>query len=370
MNTPNFILSPCGTSLLTNKAGQEIRSLISTYANSSSPDDIPENARKKLYERISEIRNVLGKAEISKIKRMSAELNGILSYYNNSVAQTSQDQHYLLCTDTWLGEETANLVSECLKQQGFQVQIYKQKDLKTLDLDSFQLALSEFVKEFSSVIDGYRSNNYHIVFNLTGGFKSVQGFLQTMAMFYADEAIYIFETGGELLRIPKLPIRLAADDIIKEYFKTIRRLANNLDVEEDDITGIPETFLLQVEDEITLSPWGQVVWEKEKKGLYQQKVWPSPSGKVRYDTKFGKSISGLSPRRHSEINRKIDMLAQTLELDSKYNLSSLDFKELEGDPVPGSTHELDAWHDQDAKRIYGHFEKDVFVLDKLGKALH
>ena len=37
-----------------------------------------------------------------------------------------------------------------------------------------------------------------------------------------------------------------------------------------------------------------------------------------------------------------------------------------------STHELDAWADQDTRRLFGHFEEDgkVFVLDKLDKALH
>ena len=35
-----------------------------------------------------------------------------------------------------------------------------------------------------------------------------------------------------------------------------------------------------------------------------------------------------------------------------------------------SIHEIDAWSDQDAKRIYRHFEADTFVLDNLGEALH
>lgn len=52
------------------------------------------------------------------------------------------------------------------------------------------------------------------------------------------------------------------------------------------------------------------------------------------------------------------------------NLSSLNFKELKGNPKPPSTHECDAWADQDAKRLFGHFEKDSFVLDQLAKALH
>jgi hypothetical protein len=51
-------------------------------------------------------------------------------------------------------------------------------------------------------LPGYRESGYHIVFNLTGGFKSIQGWMQTLGMFYADEIVYIFETGKELLPGP------------------------------------------------------------------------------------------------------------------------------------------------------------------------
>ncbi len=37
--------------------------------------------------------------------------------------------------------------------------------------------------------------------------------------------------------------------------------------------------------------------------------------------------------------------------------------------MPPSTNEMDAWSDRDAKRIYGHFEEDVFVIDRLYKKL-
>src|SRR5699024_1659300 len=140
---------------------------------------------------------------------LSAELNGILTFYEDKLHKRQQDQHYLLCTDTWLGEQTAQLVKFWLEKHGLGVQLYRQSDLKTEDLTSFQLALSEIVKKFSVIIEGYCNQEYYIVFNLTGGFKSVQGFLQTLAMFYADEAIYIFETGTELLRIPRLPLQMS-----------------------------------------------------------------------------------------------------------------------------------------------------------------
>ena len=60
-----------------------------------------------------------------------------------------------------------------------------------------------------------------------------------------------------------------------------------------------------------------------------------------------------------------------LESGGKCNVSSLDLKALRGNPRPPSTHEIDAWSDGDAKRIFGHFEGgNHFVLDKLDSGLH
>ena len=63
----------------------------------------------------------------------------------------------------------------------------------------------------------------------------------------------------------------------------------------------------------------------------------------------------------------LDDLARYLETGQDQR--SFDFKPLKGVPLP-PTHEMDAWADQDAKRIFGHYEGQVFVLDRLDKALH
>src|SRR5699024_748164 len=224
-------------------------------------------------------------------------------------------------------------------------------------------------KKFSVIIEGYCNQEYYIVFNLTGGFKSVQGFLQTLAMFYADEAIYIFETGTELLRIPRLPLQMSPGEIITEHFKIIRRLALHLPVEIEETKVIPETLLLSMGSNVALSPWGEVIYKQTKKGLYNRKVWPSPSFKLKYSTKFNKSVENLNPSTYNDLNLKIDLLSQTLELGDKYNLKTLDFKKLRENPVPGSTHEFDASHDKGAPRVYGHYEDGLYVLDKFDKHL-
>ena len=77
----------------------------------------------------------------------------------------------------------------------------------------------------------------------------------------------------------------------------------------------------------------------------------------------------LAADRLELINNRIDQLNKHLA-DNHYNPPSLDFKQLKGKSMAPSTHEIDAWSDQDAKRIFGHFEGRIFVLDKLDKGLH
>lgn len=82
-----------------------------------------------------------------------------------------QDSHILLCTDTWLGEEAAKIVRMYLENHGANVlDIHRQKDLRTDDIESFHVALSDLVKWVHGIISDYKEKRYHIVFNLTAGF--------------------------------------------------------------------------------------------------------------------------------------------------------------------------------------------------------
>ena len=369
-----FVLSPCGTSLLTNHANDKAeRSLIGKYANTKEPGDILPEDLKQLQLIVDRAKQNLATADLETAKKMSAELNGIINLYEGQLAG-KQDYHTLLSTDTWLGETTANLVAEWLNQQGLITEVKREKDLQTKNIEQFQDALSEIVSWCQATVPGYRSSGYKVIFNLTGGFKSVQGFLQTLATFYADESIYIFESSTDLLKIPRLPVQMDAEKTVQENLTAFRRLAIDLPV--TDISGIPETLLTKVGDLVDLSPWGKLVWVETKAKIYGQGFWGSPSERIKFGARFEQSLKDhkLDADRLIHINDRLDNLARYLETkdeqQEKYNLASLDFKPLRNDPYPPSTHEIDAWADQDAKRMFGHYEGDIFVLDKLDRALH
>jgi len=363
-----FILSPCGTSLLTNQAGKNDRKLVFKYANEKHKEDIPLPERKRLKALIDRAQKSLFQDDnYERASKMSAELNGIIKIYGGKIDSKS-DFHLLLSTDTWLGEETARIVRKWLEQHGLCVDVHRQVDLQTKDIEAFQIALSDLVKKLSDEIPSYSQKGYTIIFNLTGGFKSVQGFLQSISNFYADETVYIFETSSELLRIPKLPVRMDAKSVIQDQLDVFRKLALGIPVPATALKDIPETLLLKINGTISLSPWGELMWEQYKQEIYGEGLLPPPVNRIRYSDSFKKSVQDLPVDRMLLINRRIDRLAQYVL--TGHNPKSLDFKQIKGKAALPSTHEINAWSDKDARRIFGHFENDVFVLDRLDKGLH
>jgi len=369
---PYYVLSPCGTSALTYGLGKDERALLTSFANSKNKDAIPSDERAKLLAIIESQKENLMKAKPAQAIEISAELRSIIGLYNGQVASPEgqpPDTHVLICTDTWLGEYAGVCVENWLKALGIKAQVERFSDLQTENLDAFQLALTDLVSWCDTHVPGYRNAGYRVIFNLTAGFKSIQGFLQTLAMFYADESVYIFEGSNTLLRIPRLPIRMDPDESIKKNLRAFRRLAIGLPITPEEINSIVEAFLMHIGNDVTLSTWGSLVWKQTRSYLYEQEVFSSPSGKIKFGANFEKSVRDLEPRRRAMVNDRIDDLAGYLE-GGGANLRSLDFKPLKGNPLPPMTHEMDAWADQDAKRMFGYFENDVFVLDRLDKALH
>jgi hypothetical protein len=254
------------------------------------------------------------------------------------------------------------------RHKGLTVIIHRQSDLQTAEISSFQSSLSDLIKKLDEYIPD-PDKGYKIIFNLTGGFKSIQGFLQSIANFYADETVYIFETSSELLKIPKLPVRMVVLEEIENNILSFRQLSLGIKVDTNLLNEISETLLLfKYENHPILSAWGELMWEQSKKEIYEKNLLDPPIDKIRFSNKFKKNVSNLNNKRLFVLNTRIDQLAQYLEKGT--NPKALDFKQIKGKAMLPSTHEIDAWSDLDAKRIFGHYDKEVFVLDKLDKGLH
>ena len=169
-----------------------------------------------------------------------------------------EDLHILIHTDTYQGKIVAELLNDWLIEKGCKSSTKQIEDLNTKSLSDFKNGISSLISWCEGTLPDYKSSGYKIIFNLNGGFKSLQGFMQTLGMFYADELLYIFEGGNQLLHIPRLPIELesSVEEAIKTNLNVFRRLGiRGMTMKKDAVKTVPESFLYQMGEEVELSNW-------------------------------------------------------------------------------------------------------------------
>lgn len=305
---PALVLNTCGTSLLNGgKISDQLRTELRQYANAAIWEDMPAGVAQRIKHHAQQKEAELLSGDETTARRLSAELNGLLSWQTEH-SSNPQDTYLLLATDTALGQQTAQSIALWLESKGHTVQIISAAGLRTSSLNAFREALSELVKELVEILEGYKDSGYGIYFNLTGGFKGLNGFLQALSTIYADQTFYLFEGSEELLFIPKLPFTLDAEKIIQANLPTFRRLAQGLPVQDADSKKIPDTLLYYVEDEVMLSEWGELLWQSSYKTLYRKEILPSISERVIYSDDFEASTKDLPAHLLEIVNTRIAAL--------------------------------------------------------------
>lgn len=362
-----IILCPVGTSTLTNRSDERSRQLLTKYANARGREDIPPEDAEALDGYILERSEYMDRMDGPDAKKLSAELHSLLILFERDPPQ-DRDLVYVIPTDTYIGAITGDLILGYLERTGIKGSLLRIAGLQTRSSEDLRLAFSALVREVHTIYEMYKPQGARILFNLTGGFKAIQGFLQTIGAIYADESVYIFEAESSLMRIPRLPLQLKPEDYILSNLVLWRRLDLGLRVNQADLAVIPEIFVYECGSGCMLSEYGELVWKNLCPEIYRQKVWNSPSHLIVYAEGFSASVAGLPQDRTYILNRRIDKLADFLEHSRERSLSSVDIHPIEG-KTDISTHLVDAWADQDAKRIYCHYEGDTLILDKLDRKL-
>ncbi len=367
-----LIISTCGTSLLTNEAQKSVRDQLNRLANTQKHQlDAAELGF--IEARAQTQRGVLFAGTAINARSVSAELNGILGIYDNQIQLAKADQHILLHTDTLQGELAAETLKDWLIEHGASAYCQRLERLNTENLEAFHEGINALIHWAAETIPGYQQAGYSVVFNLVGGFKSFQGFMQSLGMFYADELVYIFESSNQLLRMPRLPVDLnqSVRDSLDAHALAIRTLDAGLPVNESTaLTAIPETFLYRFAGETDLSPWARLVWKQHKPRLYRTSPLPSLSSLLVLSDKARTLASRLPPERLAVFNERMDDLAVYLETGQRSCPKRLDFKLLKGNPCPPATHECDLWADADTQRAFGCFIQNQFHVQWIGNALH
>jgi putative CRISPR-associated protein (TIGR02619 family) len=363
------IVSTCGTSIVTNHAEDYVRRLLNTYTNKKI-NEIPNDDLRQINLHVQERKTRILSASPNDVKLLSAELNGIITYYNGILPVKSSNNHIFIQSDTYIGECCTVIISEWMTSQQLNCSIKCIPGMNTYSLDDFNGAMIELADWCSSGEFVRNPPHNRVVFNLTGGFKSVNGYMQTLGMLYADEIIYIFEGAG-LLRIPRLPLdfEISAHKVIADNFINFRKMSIGINLPLSDCSHIHESLLLILEDKCSLSVWGETFWKTYKEKAYREKFLPMlASPRIILGPKFEQSIKKFadSEGKNYSINERMDDLAKYLNSNCQYSPKRLDVKKMKT-RKDISTHELDAWSDYDAKRVFFHIDGDKYILDEIDK---
>ncbi len=342
-----LFVSPCGASLILKSLGGDFtakfRKSIYEYSNLTE-EELNRNHREVFEyfeEKLGELEEKILSLNEEDLKNLSAELNGILSYLEKSREDFKQIQHILLPTDTYFGKKISQILGKVLEERFKHIVIYNEsiKDLRTSSVEEFHWALKELASKLLRDLDleAYRESS-KVVFNLTGGFKAVNSFLQVMATLYADESVYIFETSKELLSIPKLPIKVD-DTIFRKHLDFFRKLelsakypSLKLVSAEDIPSDVPESLIIRYDDEVILSPYGEIMWQKVKNEIYKEELINPLTDKLKYSEDFQYQFFRLNPREKLAVNRSLDDLNLYFLSNGNYNPRSLRFHSVENHP--------------------------------------
>jgi putative CRISPR-associated protein (TIGR02619 family) len=274
------ILSTIGTSLLTNqinRANPDEKDWYSHLRDTANfnEKETPENVKDIIATLQQRADTQLSSAKIPQIRRASAELNGIYGVYQEDLSQGKEDFHFLIATDTIQGKTTAQIVEAFLRKQGLtNTSIYAPSGLSTASTEAFSSGIDALIVWLQETIPPLKESKYKICFNLVGSFKSLQGYLNTIGMFYADEIIYIFEGDkSDLITIPRLPISVDTS-LIQPYSIQLALLDAGAGLSPQETAGIPETMLGEVDGKMTLSTWGKLIWNQYKDELLSGDLLP------------------------------------------------------------------------------------------------
>ena len=277
-----IIVSTVGTSLLTNESSGDFRKDIISKSNLSKQEGQLDDTLPGILEYVikPKLKEKFSTNDLPTYQRMSAELNGIIGIYKGHLDNQPDDLHVLIATDTYQGFETASILEDLLKSKGFATMVYTPKNLSTKNKKAFLEGMKDLLRWFEDEnglnIKSYKSNGYEVIFNLTGGFKSLQGYLNVIGMFYADSVNYIFEGNNEMIEIPKLPIRIEQETFF-DNATNFALMSQDLPIPKQSLLGISETLLEEIDSDMyLLSAWGELSWNNTKRKVFSKNLIQFP----------------------------------------------------------------------------------------------
>jgi CRISPR/Cas system-associated protein Csm6 len=295
VNMPRLVISTVGTSLLTNQINQRLDK--NWYARLRDTAHLTLSELSRYHEDVVDIiqdlqaraMETLNERDIRDIRLSSTELNVIYALYQEQLEQGKKDIHWLITTDTAIGEEAANTIQSFLQSQGLNVNIYQPKGFSTASVEAFTDGIAQILTWLDDSIGGYKDSGYRISLNLAASFRTLQAYMDIIGMLYADELIYIFEgKPSKLITIPKIPLQIDSSLIQPVQFALMNAGAS---IPIEELRSIPEVFLFVVDDEATLSNWGKLIWNKSKIDFLTHNLLAFP--RLKYEPAFLKDYENI-----------------------------------------------------------------------------
>lgn len=304
------VVSTVGTSVLTNRPdARAAGNLLRDTANLAG-DALPAAAQELVDRLADQARAELASAPVPRLRVLSAELNGIYGLYDNRLALAKGDAHYLIATDTAQGRTTAELLAEHLRPHVQRVHVEVPRGFSTASTKAFGDGVREVVRWCAEALEGERAAGCRVVFNLVGGFKSMQGYMNTIGMFHADEIIYVFESpDAPLIRIPRLPVRVDTSLMEREAVQ-FAMMAEGAAPPTSELTHWPESLVEDSGGRAMLSTWGLLLWDQAKREVLSATLLDFP--RLAYTDGFRRDFDAW-PQRDEKVQLQ-EVLAKVSHL--------------------------------------------------------
>lgn len=315
-----LVLSTIGISLLLRHTeNKEQGDTLNNIANAADA-----GPHQSLVNQISaRVRETLSENDITRIRSMSAELNGLYALYDGQIGLARQDMQLIVSSDTALGRLCADLISEYLRRHGLPVQTMIPTGLTTATSAAFEAGIKSLIVECDKLLPDYHNEGYSVVFNLVGGFKALQGYLNTIGMFYADEMLYLFEGNTAApIYIPRLPIKIDLD-ALTPYAVPLAMMAEAPTTVPLSQLGALQRTLYDTNDQenAEISQWGQLVWNQARGDLLSGSLLPFPL--LRYETGFINDYKRtLNPIHRARLQSQLANVSSVL-VDHRGNAAAL-----------------------------------------------
>ena len=366
MKKPLLLVTTCGTSILTNGGDPATNKWLRDIANRTDAE-LDSAERQRLADLVAHRTAALAAMTPAEQCRQSAEINGIYAVLRDW--QPTRVDHLLIHSDTAAGRATAQLVEGVLDALDTPPQLITAGGLRTSDPADFRAALPDLTQQVREFAVSARTAGSDVVFNLTGGFKSVNAYLQAIGMLLADVCVFLFESESALMRIPRAPLREYAAADLEPHRELFRRLALGYQVTTADTQGVPDALLFEVDGLVQMSPWADLLWAEHRDSFYRAELLPPLSPSLRCEPALARTFAGLHADRRIQVNTALDEASVQRDRLRKPK-TEYEIKQLRANPKPPYTHEIDIGRNDGLCRLFARMVDGDLVIGDLFPALH